>query len=192
MRVRGVGGKHEGLQKLNHHGNFNNIPAPLHHHHRHRQPFCKRAHERKLVSKRRSRFNRHLFLTPAKQQRHHWLDKDLVTVLLRCIILQHRKARRCENANGSQVLAASNNRTLWKYLYAHSNPILSRCSRLYVTVSLQFCLKRHPGNLEKLSKAAGPNLTGMWLQQRDLLYESPTEESHIAEDLPISYSLWNL
>lgn len=50
------------------------------------------THERKWVSKRRRRFDRHLFLTPARQQRHHWLDKDLVTVLLPCFILQHRKA----------------------------------------------------------------------------------------------------
>lgn len=45
-------------------------------------------------------FNRHLFLTPAKQQRHHWLDKDSVTVWLLLpswyITVQ---ARHCSNAN---------------------------------------------------------------------------------------------
>lgn len=88
MRVReaeGSGGG--GLLKLNHHGYFNNISLPL--------PPPPRKHKRKWVSKRRRRFSRHLFLTPAKQQRHHWLDKDSLTVLLLCIILQHRKARRC-------------------------------------------------------------------------------------------------
>lgn len=42
------------------------------------------------------------------------------------------------------------------------------CAGVYVplALSVQFCLKKHPGNVEMLSDAAGANLTGRWLQHR--------------------------
>lgn len=61
--------------------------------------------------------------------------------------------------------------------------VVVECARRSLSLARQFCLKRHPGNLEMLlSEAGGPNLTGMWLQQED-----PAEESRTAEDLRISH-----
>lgn len=73
-----------GLQKLNHHGNFNNISLPLalthaqFHAHGEEMSFKKKLLVLLLF----------IYLTPAEQQRHHWPDKGLVTVLL-LILLWH-------------------------------------------------------------------------------------------------------
>lgn len=46
-------------------------------------------------------------------------------------------------------------------IFKHANPIPAVVSVCYVAArSLQFCLKKHSGNVEILSQARGPNLTG--------------------------------
>lgn len=50
-------------------------------------------------------------------------------------------------------------------IFKHANPIAGCCiSMLRAACSRQFCLKKHSGNVEILSQARGPSLTGTRLQ----------------------------
>lgn len=65
------------LLKLNHHGNFNNIPRPFCLHCTHTE----KKEEMSFKTEATLQPSSVLFLTPAKQHRHHRLDKDLATIL---------------------------------------------------------------------------------------------------------------
>lgn len=63
-------------------------------------------------------------------------------------------------------------------IFKHANPIPGCCvGMLHAARSLQFCLKKHSGNVEILSQARGPNLTGRRLQHP--LYETACRRGEV-------------
>lgn len=166
MRVREAeGSERGGLLKLNHHGNFNNISLPL-------PPPRANTH---------TRGNEFQNGEGASTVICFWRlpsNRDIID-LIRTYWQFYYSASYYSTGRLAAAKMLMAHRSLLRAIKEHYESIFMRtltqfCAvvveRTFHFLSLQFCLKTHPGNLEMLSEAGGPNLTGMWLQQEDLLY----------------------